>query len=115
VLWPSLVVVTGYLAVFVPVMLGIGVVPVVPELLMIGGTAWAWARKRWIGAGVLTLLTGFHLVWFFFLSSYAPPENPPAPGAAPEITATRVRDGAAFSLAAQQGHGVLLVFFRGGW
>jgi hypothetical protein len=54
--------------------------------------------------------------WMLFFSAYGDEAAGPRVGdRAPEISAVRVRDGARFDLAAERGHPVLLVFFRGKW
>ena len=66
------------------------------------------------GAQALAAL-GF-AYWMVYFSAYGPPAGAaPIGDRAPGISAVRVRDGATFELAAERGHPVLLVFFRGHW
>lgn len=123
-LWPGLVTLVGFLLAFVPLLLKQPDLPDVVVLTpILAGVAWAWGvwktkkRKVWIIAPlVLSAAAAFHVAWMFVLASYETDDAGPVPGQpAPMVEATRVRDGAKFRLAAQRGHGVLLVFGRGHW
>ena len=113
----------GFALAFFPLLLKLPDLPAFLVFPVIGaGALWAaWAGRERRGAGmILTALPAAalagHALWYFSLSSYAPPGNTPALDApAPDITATRVRDGATFRLSRQRGRAALLVFFRGGW
>ena len=77
-------------------------------------------RRKSVGrlaaAAIPFLLLGAVATWMFLLSSYEAPGAAPDVGEpAPDVAATRVRDGARFELRAERGHDVLLVFFRGPW
>ena len=123
-LWPLILTVAGVLAAFLPVSLGL---PDLPDLVVFallgGGLVWGWiswrrrkGKLRLLAAAAQTLLAGAIVFWAVIASAYSEPVQAPAVGArAPEIAGVRVRDGASFHLAAQRGHGVLLVFFRGMW
>jgi hypothetical protein len=128
VLFPLLLTLAGLGCAFVPVYLGLWDLPVlVPLLLLAGGAGWGWAtwfRRRDVRGSWARALTacgqvaalGLFSIWFFHLAAYGAEVSAPRPGdPAPLIRATRVKDGAAFRLDAQRGHGVLLVFFRGPW
>jgi len=114
----------GVLAAVLPVGLGLPDLPdAVPLGLLAAAGTWgllAWRKKKgWrrlaLAAAPIVLGAGV-AVWMVGLSSYAPPRSAPEVGdRAPDIAATRVRDGARFELRAERGQGVLLVFFRGAW
>lgn len=81
-----------------------------------GAGLWWRRRKRFVIALVLVAATAGQAVWYFVLARYDTPQGAPDVGAkAPGLASVRVRDGATFRLGAQQGHGVLLVFYRGPW
>ncbi|MHC4931732.1 MAG: hypothetical protein ACYTGV_06030 [Planctomycetota bacterium] len=123
-LFPLLLSAAGLILAYLPVLARWSDLPVaVPFLFLGAGVIWgAWVvRGRRTKRNVAlfsgqVLILGVQAIWWFQLSSYAQPEGAPMPGnSAPSIRATRVRDGAPFELAAQRGHPVLLVFFRGPW
>jgi len=123
-LWPLILTVAGLLAAFLPVSLGLPDLPdFVAFALLGGGLLWGWitwrrrkGKLRFVAATGQTLLAGMVVFWAVFSSAYTVDAEAPAVGApAPDIAGVRVRDGASFHLAAQRGHGVLLVFFRGMW
>lgn len=123
-LLPLLLTLLGALAAVMPAPLGFPDPPdFVPLGMLAAGTLWAWlARRKRKGRGPLVLATTQTLValaiayWMLGFSAYGAASGAPAAGdKAPPITATRVRDGARFDLAAERGHPVLLVFFRGKW
>jgi hypothetical protein len=124
VLLPLVLTLLGALAAVMPAPLGFPDPPdFVPLGLLAAGTLWGWlARRKRKGRGPLFLATGQTLMaagilyWMLGFSAYGAAPKAPKPGdEAPKITATRVRDGARFELAAERGHPVLLVFFRGKW
>ncbi|HEX5137526.1 MAG TPA: hypothetical protein VFY93_11170 [Planctomycetota bacterium] len=123
-LLPLLLTLLGALAAVMPAPLGF---PDPPDFVPLGLLAlgpllgWLAWRKR-TGRGRLALATTQTLLalglayWMLGFSAYGAAPGAPRPGdRAPLITATRVRDGARFELAAERGHPVLLVFFRGKW
>ena len=123
-LGPLLLAFAGLLAAFLPVGLGLPDLPeAVPLLLLAAAGVWgaaAWRRRKSVGrlaaAAIPFLLLGAVATWMFLLSSYEAPGAAPDVGEpAPDVAATRVRDGARFELRAERGHDVLLVFFRGPW
>jgi len=124
VLGPVLLTLAGLAATFLPVVLKLRDLPDIVSLaLLAGGAGWAWftwARRRGRGrcaaAVGQTLVLGAVGYWMLVFSVYDRPEGVPDLGApAPQIGATRVRDGATFWLEQQRGSTVLLVFFRGVW
>lgn len=120
-LWPVVVTVAGFLAAYLPVGVGCPDVPwALPEIAIGAGVVWLWfvarTRARRAVAAGFTLAAAFHAYWLVSLSAYAPPEAAPAAGdLVPDVEAVRVRDQAKFTLSAQRGQDVLLVFFRGAW
>jgi hypothetical protein len=121
VLWPIVVVVAGFLAAYAPVGFGWPDLPwFLPEVVIGAGLVWLWlvarTRPRRIAAGGFTLVAALHAFWMFSLSAYEAPAAAPQEGQlAPDVETVRVRDGATFTLSAQRGQDVLLVFFRGAW
>ena len=121
-LWPGLLTLAGFLLAFLPLLLKR---PDLPDVLVlapiVAGAAWAWwiwgRKHEWLAVPLLLSAgAAFQIVWMFFLASYGAAEAGVAPGeTAPDFEVRRVRDGAVFRLAAQRGHGVLLVFSRGHW
>jgi len=112
----------GFVLAFGPLLLRKPDLPVwVPLGVMSAGAAWAlrvyWRTKKRIWLALLPAAgSAMFVVWYLALAGYAAPQGMPQPGnEAPGVDAVRARDGAPFRLAAQRGHGVLLVFFRGGW
>jgi hypothetical protein len=124
VLFPVLLTVLGALSALLPAVLGFPDPPdFVPLLVLALATAWGWlawrktrSRRRFAFATTQTLVAAGMAYWMLAFSAYGEAPGAPRPGArAPAISATRVRDGARFELAAERGHPVLLVFFRGRW
>jgi hypothetical protein len=124
VLLPVLLTVLGALAPVLPAVLGF---PDPPDFVPLGAlalaAAWGWlawrgrpGRRRLVLASLQTLVAAGTAYWMLGFSAYGASPGAPRPGdKAPLITAARVRDGARFDLAAERGHPVLLVFFRGRW
>ena len=113
----------GFLLAFGPVLLRRPDLAVwIPLGVMAAGAVWAIRidrrrekRRLWLALLPAAACAAF-LLWHFVLAGYTEPRGIPEPGVeVPDVAAVRVRDGAPFQLAAQRGHGVLLVFFRGGW
>ncbi len=123
-LLPALLTVLGGCAALLPAVLGFPDPPDFVPLAMLGlGAAWGvylWrrrpGRRRLAVASLQILAAGGMACWMLVFSAYGAAAGAPRVGdRAPEISAVRVRDGARFDLAAERGHPVLLVFFRGRW
>jgi hypothetical protein len=124
VLLPLVLTLLGGCAALLPAVLGFPDPPDFVPLAVLGlGAAWGifqWRRRpgrgRAVVASIQVLAAGGMAYWMLFFSSYGAPAGAPRVGdRAPDISAVRVRDGARFDLAAERGHPVLLVFFRGHW
>ena len=119
----QLLTLAGFVLAFGPLLLRKPDVAVwIPMGMMAAGAAWALreyrrAKKRLWLALLPAVAGAAFAVWYLMLAGYAPPPQgvPQVGDQAPGGGAVRVRDGAPFRLAAQRGHAVLLVFFRGGW
>lgn len=123
-LLPALLTLLGALAAILPAPLGF---PDPPDFVPLGmlalAAAWGWlawrrkpGRRRLVLASMETLVAAGMAYWMLGFSEYGEAPRAPRPGdRAPPVVATRVRDGARFELAAERGHPVLLVFFRGKW
>jgi hypothetical protein len=124
VLLPALLTVLGGCAALLPAVLRLPDPPDIVPLAALGlGAAWGlfvWQRRpsrrrATVFVAQVLALCGFAF-WMLVFSGYGAPAGVAATGArAPDIAATRVRDGARFELRAERGHTVLLVFFRGHW
>jgi hypothetical protein len=125
VLWPLVLTLAGLAALFLPLQLGMADPPDLISLALLYAGAvwgfWGWHRKRGrgrlalaIAQGLLALLPTY---WVYLFAEYeeVPQAVPRVGDKAPDIRAERVRDGATFTLQAQRGKNVLLVFFRGHW
>jgi hypothetical protein len=124
VLLPGLLTLLGALSALLPAVLGF---PDPPDFAPLGALAlaatWGWLvwrkrrTKRRLAAAIAQTLVALGMAyWMLGFSAYGAAPGAPKPGdKAPAIAATRVRDGARFELAAERGHPVLLVFFRGRW
>jgi hypothetical protein len=124
VLLPVLLTVLGALAPVLPAVLGF---PDPPDFVPLGtlalGATWGWlawrgkpSRRRLALSITQTLAAAGMAYWMLGFSAYGDAPRAPRPGdKAPLISAQRVRDDARFDLAAERGHPVLLVFFRGRW
>lgn len=123
-LLPALLTFLAALAALLPAPLGFPDPPdFVPLSVLASAAAWGWlawrakpGRRRLVLASAQTLVAAGMAYWMLGFSAYGEAPRAPRPGdRAPLVTATRVRDGARFDLAAERGHPVLLVFFRGKW
>ena len=123
-LLPALLTVLGGCAALLPAVLGFPDPPDIAPLAALGlAAAWGlllWrlrpTRRRALFAGTQTLAALGFAYWLLFFPAYGSPAGAaPVGDRAPGISAVRVRDGATFELAAERGHPVLLVFFRGHW
>lgn len=123
-LLPLLLTALGGCAALLPAVLGFPDPPDFVPLAMLGlGAAWGvflWCRRPGRGrlavASLQVLTAGGMAYWMLVFSAYGAAADAPRAGdRAPEVSAIRVRDGARFDLAAERGHPVLLVFFRGRW
>ncbi len=122
-LLPALLTVLGGCAALLPAVLGFPDPPDFVPLAMLGlGAAWglhAWRRRpgrRRLAVALAQSLAALGMAyWMFVFSAYGDATAPRAGDRAPQISAVRVRDGARFDLAAERGHPLLLVFFRGKW
>jgi hypothetical protein len=124
VLLPVLLTVLGAVAPLLPAVLGFPDPPdFVPLAALAAAAVWGWlawrkrrSRRRLALATTQTLVAAAVAYWMLGFSAYAEAPGAPRPGdRAPPISARRVRDGARFELAAERGHPVLLVYFRGRW
>lgn len=123
-LFPVLLTILGGSAALLPAVLGFPDPPDFAPLAMLGlGAAWGlfqWhrrpGRRRLALASTQVLAAGGMAYWMLVFSAYGEVAGAARVGdRAPLISAIRVRDGARFDLAAERGHPVLLVFFRGPW
>jgi hypothetical protein len=118
---PLVLTVLGGCVALLPAQLGF---PDPPDFVPLGmlwlAAAWgllAARRRRRRALPITQVLAAAGMTyWMLFFSAYGEPDTAARTDtAAPAIRALRVRDDAPFELAAERGHPVLLVFFRGRW
>ena len=123
-LLPLVLTLLGVSAALLPAQLGFPDPPdFVPLGLVAAAAAWGWlaprkprGRRRTALPVAQTLVALGMAYWMLVFSAYGEAPGSPRPGdRAPAVAAVRVRDGARFELAAERGHPMLLVFFRGRW
>ena len=123
-LLPLVLTLLGVSSALLPAQLGFPDPPdLVPLGLLAAAASWGWlasrkrpGRRRALLASAQTLVALGMAYWMLAFSAYGEAPGSPRPGdRAPGIAAVRVRDGARFELAAERGHPVLVVFFRGKW
>jgi len=124
VLLPLVLTLLGVSSALLPAQLGFEDPPdFAPLALLAAAAACGWlasrrrpGRRRALLASAQTLVAAGMAYWMLVFSAYGEAPGSPRPGdQAPGISAVRVGDGARFELAAERGHPVLVVFFRGRW